>query len=172
MDEQVERNLQLQAFIAKDVKRYCDVFEKNKDKDIFIHTNWAAFFFGPAWMFYRSMWLWGTAVLAIQYFILFLAAIVFALLYMPEIAAAGYVITDDIMMNIMLGAIVVLLVARLGFSLFADCLYRAFVRKNLGTQEGGVSLVAGVVVASFISGILGEVISYALSAIIILIGGS
>lgn len=47
------------AYVDKNGSRYMDIFRKNEGKRTFIHTNWAAFFLGIYWFFYRKMYKWG-----------------------------------------------------------------------------------------------------------------
>lgn len=44
-----------ESFIGKKADRYIDVYKKNEGKKIFLHINWAAFFWGLNWMLYRRM---------------------------------------------------------------------------------------------------------------------
>lgn len=43
-------------FIDKNASRYIEVFEKHKDKAVFLHMNWSAMFFHVYWLFYRRMY--------------------------------------------------------------------------------------------------------------------
>lgn len=169
MSEQTERNVEVQAFIAKDVGRYYAIFKKNRDKKIFIHTNWAAFFFGPIWMFYRSMWLWGSLAFILEYILEFFVAFLLTFLYLPAIIVAGYV-SSSVEMNIVLGTYVVLLLARLAFSLFADCIYCAYIRKNVGIKEGGTS-IAGVIVGAIVGGFVSNSLATIISIIAVILTG-
>lgn len=47
------------SFVDKNGARYMEIFRKNEGKKRFIHTNWAAFFLGIYWFFYRKMYKWG-----------------------------------------------------------------------------------------------------------------
>lgn len=43
-------------FIDKNASRYVDIYAENEGKRLFAGWNWAAFFFGNNWMFYRKMY--------------------------------------------------------------------------------------------------------------------
>ena len=45
-----------QRFIGKNAGRYIDVYKKHEGKKFFLHINWAAFFLGMNWMLYRKMY--------------------------------------------------------------------------------------------------------------------
>ena len=47
---------QVCATIGSNSARYYSVFKENEGKTKFNHMNWAAFFFGMYWMFYRRMY--------------------------------------------------------------------------------------------------------------------
>lgn len=43
-------------FIDKNSSRYVEIFSNNEGKKIFLHMNWAAFFFSLYWLLYRKMY--------------------------------------------------------------------------------------------------------------------
>ena len=156
MDERAERYLKLHDFIGRNSRRYCDIFEENENKKVFVHTNWAAFFFGPAWMFYRSMYAWGTLGLLANYIIAFISIFLVVGLYALGILKSGTV--EELLSTVYPGICINQLIVRVVFSLFADCIYRAYVFKNLTKTEGGASFV-GVILGMFLSGVIEIIMS-------------
>lgn len=55
--------------LEKNSGRYLSIFRKNEHKRVFLHINWAAFFFTIYWFFYRKMYLYGILSLAVTLFI-------------------------------------------------------------------------------------------------------
>ena len=43
-------------YIGKNADRYVDIYKKHEGKKLFFHINWAAFFLGMNWMLYRKMY--------------------------------------------------------------------------------------------------------------------
>lgn len=43
-------------FIDKNASRYVDIYAEKEGKRLFVSWNWAAFFFGVNWLFYRKMY--------------------------------------------------------------------------------------------------------------------
>ena len=66
--------------------------------------------------------------------------------------------------------IVVSLLAQLIFSLFADCIYRQHIRKNIGIKGDGTS-VGAVILAIVAGGLFGEVVSMVAEALLKLMLG-
>lgn len=159
MDERVERNLQYQSFIVANVERYCEIFEKNEEKKIFVSANWAAFLFGPRWMFYRSMFAWGTIALFLEYIIAFIGMFfVVGLYWLGILTIRTTADVATVYTNLVIGGLVAEVLVRMVFLLFGDCIYRAFIRKNVRYTDGGVTIV-GFLIGLFVDGVVGGITS-------------
>lgn len=64
-------------------RHYLKKFIKNKNKKNFISWNWGAFFFGPAWFFYRKLYKAGAVLLALA-----ISATIAVMPLMPKIDTA------------------------------------------------------------------------------------
>lgn len=173
MDERVERNLQYQSFIVANVERYCRIFEKNEDKKIFVSANWAAFLFGPRWMFYRSMYAWGTIALFLEYLIAYIGMFsVVGLYWLGILTIRTTADVAAVYMNLMTGVVVAEILVRVAFLLFGDCIYRAFIHKNARYTDGGVTVVGfliGVVADGVVGGITSTVLEVVIAFILMLV---
>ena len=65
-------------------RHYLKRFIKNKNRKSFISWNWGAFFFGPAWFFYRKLYKAGAVLLALA-----ISATIAVMPLMPEIDTAA-----------------------------------------------------------------------------------
>lgn len=65
-------------------RHYLKKFIKNKNRKSFISWNWGAFFFGPAWFFYRKLYKAGAVLLALA-----ISATIAVMPLMPEIDTAA-----------------------------------------------------------------------------------
>lgn len=166
------------TFLNKNSDRYLSIFRKNENNRLFLHTNWAAFVFPDYWLHYRRMHVLGAVVSLLKWLLLFALLFFFYknafeffepmvtkshneffqnMQEIPSYAIEGIdtVLTvQDIEQRVMLLANVcfvgIYVVIRFVFSLFADCIYRSFVRRKIEAYEVGTSRT-GVIVACFIS---------------------
>ncbi len=170
------------SFIDQKSDRYLDIFRKNENKKIFVHTNWAAFFFCIYWFFYRKMYAKGLLALLSIVLVSVLAfsagmmafrgeyesakeeynrqvqlyeeatgeeyeANKAVIVYPAEISTKVDLISANAAVNEILKKIYsVMLIAEFAasfiISLFADCLYRAHIKKRVAYSDGGVSRVS------------------------------
>ncbi|HQS83709.1 MAG: hypothetical protein B7Y25_03175 [Alphaproteobacteria bacterium 16-39-46] len=66
------------ATLSKGTKYYMEIFEKHKNDSFFLSWNWAAFFLGLPWMFYRKLYLLAfTTILVLDVLIFVLYLIVY-----------------------------------------------------------------------------------------------
>lgn len=198
MEENRTNNLDWISFIETKSERYMGIYEANKDKKAFVHTNWAAFFFMDKWMFYRKMYLWGAITMILQYVIAFALLIGMFALYLPEIsgvldaqaeaqealwsqASVDFVFDGQntvtevqqelerelnmiLYGKILFPVILIILLMKLVFSLFADCIYREHIRRNIGRGGDGVSILA-VVIGVIAGSVVGDIVSAIAKAI-------
>ncbi len=114
-------NEELRAFIGEKADYYMEKFEKF-EKGNSVSWNWAAFFFGVLWMFYRKMYLYG-------------------------LGALGFITIVNVALEIMKTSPVINLGVSLwlwvGFGVFGNYIYYLFVKnkikeikeKNQNSQE-------------------------------------
>ena len=186
-EQEYQRHEGWAEFIDKNSERYLQIYEANHDKKIFLHTNWAAFFFGPNWMFYRKMYGWGMIAVLLNVLIPFGTLFAMVGIYLPQLRSilslasispndafmqqVATATVDDILYGkILFVVITVTLLAQLIFSLFADCIYRQHIRKNMGIKGDGTS-VGAVILAIVASGLFGELVSMVAEALIKLMLG-
>lgn len=159
------------TFIENNSERYLQIYEANKDKKVFIHTNWSAFFWLDAWMFYRKMYLWGAILMLSKYLLAFGLLLAMLAAYLPQLMSAMVgemvqkTLSDILFGKVLFVIVAVVLLVRLAFSLFADCIYREHIRKNIGYKGEGTS-VAAVIIAIVASSLVGEVLGMIAQAIL------
>ncbi len=81
------------AFVGKNAQRYVPLFEKHEGQRFFLHMNWAAFFFGIAWMFYRRMYKFGAIACAIAFLVSMVTTAALILPHREEMEQLGASIT-------------------------------------------------------------------------------
>lgn len=69
---------ELENFIDKNSDRYIDIYKKHEGEKVFLHMNWAAFFFGLNWVLYRKMYKYAL----IGYIVSFLISVVMMTLFL------------------------------------------------------------------------------------------
>ena len=72
-------------FADKNSSHYVDVFAKNEGKKFFLSWNWAAFFFGINWVFYRKMYKNGALLALLYSFISILVVLLILGAYMGQL---------------------------------------------------------------------------------------
>ncbi len=75
------RVMELSLMIERNGSRYLKIFRKNEQKRAFLHTNWAAFFLGIYWFFYRKMYGYGMACLGLAVAATFLSILLPVVLF-------------------------------------------------------------------------------------------
>ncbi|WP_457640580.1 DUF2628 domain-containing protein [Persephonella sp.] len=100
---------EMEAFIGKKAEYYLNKFEKF-EKGNAVSWNWAAFFFGVLWMFYRKMYLYGL----IAFFLIMIINIFL------EVAKINPVISIGISLWLWIG-----------FGMFGNYIYYIFVKNNI-----------------------------------------
>ena len=166
------------TFLNKNCDRYLEIFRKNENNKLFLHTNWAAFLAPDYWLHYRRMHILGAVVSILKWLILFAVLILFYhnASYFFEAFVTGshnefvegaekiqsaaiegfnmYLSPQDIEQRVQMLAgicsVTLYLAIRFIFSLFADCIYRGFVRRNILKYEVGTSKT-GAIAAYFAS---------------------
>ncbi len=74
-------------FIEKNTDYYMPIFQKNEGKNVFISMNWAAFFLGNNWLFYRKMYKIAIACCALSVVAMALFALLFSFPHVAEVQA-------------------------------------------------------------------------------------
>lgn len=74
-------------FIEKNTDYYMPIYQKNEGKKIFASMNWAAFFFGNNWLFYRKMYKVAMVCYALTFVLIAVFALLFSVPYSAEIQA-------------------------------------------------------------------------------------
>lgn len=124
---------------------YLGYFDQLGERSRLIRWNWSAFFWDGAWMFYRRMFVYGTAVLILN--TLFLYYLI-EFLTKPEEGQWGILLGSYLLMKFLLG-------------IFGNVFYLTFIRRSLaqgrvpGLVEGSVLWAYfGLVAILFIAGVL------------------
>ena len=85
---------ELHSFIEKNASRYMSVFEKNREKKLFLSFNFAAGLFGVAWLCYRKMYKYAAIFLAAGLLLSVLLSCGFAITHREEFRAAYDVVGE------------------------------------------------------------------------------
>lgn len=144
------------AFIGSNAARYMEIFRENKNRRVFLHTNWAAFFLPVYWLFYRKMVLHGIAFCLAQVLLVSCGMMIYYSINKTDAQRAAIVYAEEVDLsersdseNIqavrryvyrLVGCMITIeIVFAFVFSLFADWLYREHVRRKIAYSNGGVS---------------------------------
>ena len=160
----------LHLFIDKNSSRYVDIYAKNENKKYFINWNWAAFFFGANWLSFRKMYK-NAAIYLLISNLLSACIIIIALSAYKDQLVNSYFYNDisndidldytntytvtyeeeptstdkilsNISRNVILWTILIILGTRIFLALFADCIYRNHILKQINSSLTGRSYLA------------------------------
>ena len=130
---------------------YIEIFRKNENKKFFASFNIWAFLFGSSWVFYRKMYLEGIITVLLE----MLVVILCAFLKGP----------------LMLAIFPIVIIFKMLVGVFAHCVYRNYVKKQLSKGEnsdkkGGTSFGA-VIIAALVTSLFASLVIWPLALKII-----
>ncbi len=184
-----------QRFIGKNADRYVDVYKKHEGKKFFLHMNWAAFFLGMNWMLYRKMYKVAVlACIIVSLLSVLVSGLVMmpraaeleqlrddrdayhryldahdTISFADEVVARGRAAEKELLQVELQNSLIeigVVGASCIFWGLCGDAIYKAHVKKNILTKDGGTS-VGAVFAGRFIISIIMELISLPLYAVVL-----